>query len=94
MLSRRFNHPEWPLPDLVSIDGGEAQRKVALDIFKNTPVISVVKDDRHKAKEILGVKAEEYIWKPRERDIFMLNAECHRYTISFHKNLRSRNMFR
>ena len=94
MLTRRLNHPEWPMPDLISIDGGEPQRKIALELFPHTPVISVVKDDKHKAREILGAAAEEYIWKPREREIFMLNAECHRYTISFHRNLRGRNMFR
>jgi len=25
MLTRRFNHPEWPWPDLIVVDGGKAQ---------------------------------------------------------------------
>jgi excinuclease ABC subunit C len=25
VLSRRFNHPEWPFPDLIMIDGGSPQ---------------------------------------------------------------------
>ncbi len=25
MLTRRFNHPEWPMPDLLMIDGGKPQ---------------------------------------------------------------------
>ena len=100
ILTRRLNHPEWPMPDLISIDGGEAQRNVAVEIIKNAhlniPVISVVKDDRHKAREILddGDATIRALWKPRERDILMLNAEAHRYTISFHRNLRGRNMFK
>ena len=32
VLSRRFNHPEWPFPDTILIDGGKAQLNVALKL--------------------------------------------------------------
>ncbi|MDD5589650.1 MAG: GIY-YIG nuclease family protein [Candidatus Portnoybacteria bacterium] len=34
VLKRRFNHPEWPYPDLVLIDGGKAQLSAALSQIK------------------------------------------------------------
>lgn len=30
VLIRRFNHPEWPLPDLILIDGGKSQLNTAI----------------------------------------------------------------
>ena len=60
VLSRRLNHPEWPLPNLIVVDGNETNRKVALSVLKEKDlkidVVSVVKDDRHKAKAIIGNK--------------------------------------
>jgi excinuclease ABC subunit C len=34
LLSRRFNHPDWGLPDLILIDGGRAQLKAAKSAMK------------------------------------------------------------
>ena len=42
VLSRRLNHPEWGLPDLILIDGGKAQLNAALSLTK-IPVIALAK---------------------------------------------------
>jgi excinuclease UvrABC nuclease subunit len=34
VLARRFNHPEWPFPDLILIDGGKAQLSAAVSQLK------------------------------------------------------------
>lgn len=90
VLSRRLAHIEWRFPDLIVIDGGIAQRNVAQKILKENgldiPVVSVVKDERHKPKEILGDKK----WLKYEREILLSNAEAHRYGIAFHKQLRGK----
>ncbi len=86
IIQRRLGHPEWPLPSVVIIDGGENQRKVGEKLFpKHIPVLSIVKDDAHKAREILGDKSLKEKYKA---DFINLNAETHRYAITFHRKRR------
>jgi len=42
ILKRRMKHQEWPLPDLILLDGGKGQLKAAQSI-KNIPVLAVAK---------------------------------------------------
>lgn len=94
VLTRRLAHNEWPMPDLIVVDGGIAQKNImekVLDEHKlDIAVVSVVKDERHKAREILGLnnlafaKAKINI----EKEILLSNAEAHRFAIGFHKQLR------
>ena len=77
------------------MDGGGAQINVALNIFKklnlNIPVVSVLKDDRHKMKEILGDKE---IVKKYKNEIMLANSEAHRFAINYHKQMRNRNFLK
>jgi excinuclease ABC subunit C len=91
ILNRRLKHAEWPLPNAIVVDGGTAQANVAEKILHgyklNIPVISVVKDDKHKARELNGPK--EIVEKYRDA-IIALNAEAHRFAINYHRLLRGR----
>jgi len=95
ILSRRFSHIEWAFPDLVVVDGGVAQlngaKKVLVKMGIKIPVVSVVKDDRHKAKAIMG---DEGIIKINKSAILLANSEAHRFAIAYHKNMRGRNFLR
>ncbi|MES3004753.1 MAG: GIY-YIG nuclease family protein [Patescibacteria group bacterium] len=88
VVERRLAHTEWLYPNLIVVDGGIAQKntvtKILLQNGVEIPVVSVVKDERHRAREILGDKK----WLKCEREILLSNAEAHRYAISFHKKLR------
>jgi len=90
VLERRLAHIEWKFPDLIVVDGGTAQKNIVEKVLKQNnhkiPVVSVVKDERHKPKEILGDK----MWLKYEKEILLSNAEAHRYAISFHKVLRGK----
>ena len=48
-------------------------------------IVSVVKDDRHKARAILGLKNAD---KNLEKSILLANAEAHRFAIAYHRKLR------
>ncbi|MBP9802747.1 MAG: GIY-YIG nuclease family protein [Candidatus Pacebacteria bacterium] len=95
VLERRFNHPEWPYPSLIVVDGGKAQVNTATKVLKNLnlniPIVSVLKDERHKPKDILGDKdyARKY-----EREILLVNSEAHRFAITYHKQMRNKNFLK
>lgn len=91
ILTRRFSHKEWRYPDLIVIDGGLAHKQTAERVIASLglsiPCVSVVKDDRHKPKDILGDAVHVDYHK---KDILLVNAEAHRFAISYHKTLRSK----
>ncbi len=93
VLIRRFTHKEWRYPDLIVIDGGVAHKQTAEKLLAYLglliPCVSVVKDERHKAKDILGDRAHvDY----NKKDILLANAEAHRFAIGYHKTLRDKRL--
>jgi len=54
-------------------------------------VVSVVKDERHKPKAILG---DEEIVRKYKRDILLANSEAHRFAIAYHKKMRNQNFLK
>ncbi|MBP6884287.1 MAG: UvrB/UvrC motif-containing protein [Candidatus Pacebacteria bacterium] len=95
ILSRRFRHTEWGMPSLVVADGGEAQLRVAKQVLKRYQLeigaVSVVKDERHKPKDILG---DEAMAKKYKKEILLANSEAHRFSLKLHKNKRDKNFLR
>ncbi len=103
MLSRRFEHKEWPMPKLVVVDGGKAQINTAEKALKECgitiPVVGVVKDEHHKPKGILYDKntrpALENL-KLRaglsifERAVLLAVSEAHRFAIAYHRAMREK----
>src|SRR3989344_637726 len=93
ILERRLEHHEWPLPKIIVVDGGKAQVNVAEKLLQNVgiriPVLGVVKDERHRPKNILGDKG---LRQKHESAILLVNAEAHRFAISFHKRRRASEM--
>ncbi|MDP2705426.1 MAG: GIY-YIG nuclease family protein [Patescibacteria group bacterium] len=91
ILTRRFGHPEWPSPRLIVVDGGVAQRNMALktlsELNMHVPVVAVVKDEHHKPKNILG---NGRMVQERKREILLINSEAHRFAISYHRFLRGK----
>ena len=95
MLTRRLEHGEWPLPNLIVVDGGIAQKKAVERVLRinkiNIPVVSVVKDERHKPRDIIGIKRlKDLKIENLEGQILLSNAEAHRFAIGFHKQLRGK----
>lgn len=92
ILIRRFNHLEWALPDLIVVDGGKGQKNIATKTLKQIfskqnrqikiPIVSVIKDNKHIAKKILGSKK---IVDKNKTIILKSNIEAHRFAINFHR---------
>jgi excinuclease UvrABC nuclease subunit len=92
ILTRRLAHREWRLPSLVVVDGDDRQIRVAAKVLAGlglaVPVVSVVKDERHRAREILGSKESS----SRHRDAILLaNVEAHRFAVTFHRKRRGKS---
>ncbi|MEN9552286.1 MAG: hypothetical protein RI935_663 [Candidatus Parcubacteria bacterium] len=91
LLNRRLAHPEWRYPDLIVIDGGKGHKEVAEKVLASLgvaiPCVAVVKDERHKPKDILGDKVHVDYHK---KEILLANAEAHRFAITYHKLLRNK----
>lgn len=90
ILSRRLNHPEWPFPKVIVVDGGKTQKNAAEKVIKeagfNIPVAAVVKDERHRPREVIGARRAGV----SEADAVLANAEAHRFSLSRHRRARSR----
>lgn len=91
VLRRRFAHAEWERPDLIVIDGGVAQKRRAQKVLRELeltiPVVSVVKDERHKPKAFIG---EKELVESYRKGILIANAESHRFAVAYHRQLRDR----
>ncbi len=91
VLIRRFKHAEWKKPELIVIDGGIAQKRTAEKVLKKynleneIEIVSVVKDEKHKPKRILGKKKIVELYK---NTILKVNAEAHRFVLGAHKRKR------
>lgn len=93
LFNRRFKHTEWGMPDIIVVDGGLPQKNIAEQILKmsghgSIPVISVVKNEKHKPKGLLGPSD---LVKKYKKDILLSNDEAHRFAIAYHKLLRSKS---
>jgi excinuclease ABC subunit C len=92
ILSRRLRHPEWTFPNAIVVDGGATQKKAAEAVLAEAgvsiPVCAVVKDERHRPREVIGARRAGV----SEADAVLANAEAHRFSLSLHRKARSRGL--
>jgi excinuclease ABC subunit C len=94
VLTRRLGHLNWPLPNLIVVDGGIAQINAARQVLGernlNIEVVSVVKDEKHRPRDIIGGKAKIENLK---NEILLANSEAHRFALAYHRKLVRRGRF-
>jgi excinuclease UvrABC nuclease subunit len=92
VVERRMAHQEWPLPRLIVADGGDIQlntiRSVLAAHAMTIPVVAVTKDERHKARDIIGDKG---FIESHRASIILANTEAHRFAVTFHRARRTRS---
>ena len=97
VLRRRLNHKEWPLPDLILIDGGRAQLNSAFLEIRNSkldiPLISLAKRDEELytiySNKILRLSALPISLRLTFQAI---RNEAHRFAISYYRRLHRKNI--
>lgn len=92
ILSRRFGHPEWPYPKTIIIDGGKTHKKAAettlAELGLRIPVAAVVKDEKHRPREILGSLRAGV----SDADAVLANSEAHRFALARHRWARRQSI--
>ena len=86
------------VPDLVLVDGGVGQVNVAREVISslglNIPVAGLKKDEKHATSMLLGKYPLQEIEIKKDSYLFLLltrmQDEVHRYTITYHKDIRSK----
>lgn len=93
VLTRRFNHTEWRFPEIVVIDGGQGQMNIAKEVLNDykltISLVSVVKNAQHKPDHFLG---DPKIIEDYKKQILLTNSESHRFAMSYHTQLRNKNL--
>ncbi len=92
ILSRRLRHAEWSLPQAIVVDGGTTHKKAAETVLKDVgisiPVVAVVKDERHRPREVIGAQRA----RVSEADAVLANSEAHRFSLAKHRAARTRSL--
>lgn len=85
------------LPDLIIVDGGENQIRAAQDVLSllhaNIRVVGLKKNDRHRTNDLIDSDLQT-LYIDRTSNLFhyltRMQDEVHRYTITYHRTLRSK----
>ena len=89
-------------PDLIVIDGGQGQVNIAKEVIQeqlglDIPIAGLQKNDKHQTHELLfGDPLQVVELSHNSQEFFLLQRiqdEVHRFAITFHRQLRSKNSF-
>lgn len=96
----RMTEEQSPLPDLIITDGGKGQMDVVRQVVEgelklNIPIAGLAKDDRHRTNELLFGWPAQTVGLDVKSELFkvltQIQDEVHRYTITFHRDKRSKH---
>lgn len=83
VLSRRLEHDEWPLPELIIVDGGKGQVNGMNEVLRSKkldiPVLGIAKGPDRKKNEIIGTTDLDDKFLIRIRD------EAHKFAIQYYR---------
>jgi len=96
-LTRRFKRTDWPIPDLILIDGGKGQLSTVIKVqqkgnieFKSIPIISLAK----RLEEIYILDRDQPILLPKSAKALQIlqqiRDEAHRFAVTYHRQLRDK----
>lgn len=85
ILSRRFNHQEWLLPNLILIDGGKPQVNSVKQILSekklNIPVVGLVKGPKRDRNDIISDENIEV----DKKLLIRIRDEAHRFVLEYYR---------
>lgn len=110
VIFRRLKHQEWSFPDLIILDGASPQLSAVLGLLSaaNIPVVGRNKSGDHTRNAdvnlIIPIKQPDgqYLFQSKvysndshlAKLITRIDEESHRFAITYHRQLRSKNLFK
>ena len=107
VVRRRYSNTDNPLPDLIICDGGIGQMHCVEEVVTKEldlyiPIAGLAKNDKHRTQELLFLKPKDdgntecmTIQLKPESELFrcltQMQDEVHRYSITFHRDKRSKH---
>jgi len=95
VLDRRFNHPEWPRPEMILVDGGRPQVNAARQILRqkkiNLPILGIAKGPARKKNDfIFDPEKQDFVRWVWRHDTLLIRARdaTHRFAVSYQRQLR------
>lgn len=92
LISRRFNHREWPFPDLIVIDGGKGQVNLVTKTLKSLnieiPVVGISKYAGDKLIFGQTKKSIQLIIEMSKNKLLLLRNEAHRFANKLRKKIK------
>jgi excinuclease ABC subunit C len=93
VLERRFgNNHDWPMPELIIMDGGITQTNAAKTILKKfnleIPIVGIAKGPDRRGEKLFLSGPKGFIF-PDVGLIKKVRDESHRFAIAYHRKLRS-----
>ncbi len=95
VLERRLKHADWPMPDVILVDGGRPQVNRAKKILqsKNLKIglLGIAKGPKRKRNDILlGSLDKKFVhWVYRHQNLLIrVRDEAHRFAITFQRSKR------
>lgn len=102
MMERRLKRVDWPIPDLLVIDGGKGQVSSILEVLekekKDIPMIGLAKKEEiivipkrvNGLIEFVEINVDNKT--PGINLLRRLRDEAHRFAITYHRLLRKKNL--
>ncbi len=97
VMVRRFNHPEWTMPDLIIVDGGKGQISAAQQALKSmnitVPLIGIAKSTPQ--DQIIDTQGRIIDLTMHRGVFFMIQKwrdEAHRFAVTNHRNKKTKGM--
>jgi len=96
VLIRRLKHKEWPYPNLLVVDGGKGQVSAANKAIKQFNILEIPIIGLAKKEETIITSHLAEIKLPKDSSalklVMRIRDEAHRFAITYHKKLRSKNL--
>jgi len=92
VLSRRLNHKEWPMPEIILVDGGRGQVNAFGEILlKNKidiPVVGIAKGAKRDRNDIISDTNIEL----DKKLLVKIRDEAHRFAITYYRTLHKNSL--
>ena len=92
-LTRRLKHKEWPLPNIILVDGGKPQLSAARAALSKAkiklPIVGIAKGATRKKNEFFTSDQNLVPWiKENKQTLIHVRDEAHRFAIKYQRQLR------